>query len=325
MRPRPGTFAAPLAALAFALAGCGGGGTSAPTTVGGPPPTPAATSTPTLSGASIAITPNSIIFANGQAGAQTFTVTESGGAATPVLDRQSCAGIVQISQGSAGGTSQTYTVIPSSNGGGCTVVFVSGQNVATLGIAINGSPGYSGPQQVQTVPTALSFTSAGAAPQTLVAIASGQPSGVSPGTVSVDASACAGIANVSGGGTAPVGFTVTPVGNGGCALAVLDGFAAVTVPVTVAQGGTNAAVTLSTTSMTFATPNAPPQTVTVGFAGFVGTVTVNASGCEGLATLTIPNGSLPQTGTVTPLDTGVCTIIFSPSNGVPASLSITIQ
>lgn len=313
--------------VSLALAGCGGGGagTAAPP-VAGPPSTNTSTGTGgSVSGSALSISPNNLQYANPASAAQTFTVSSSAsGAAAPQIDGSTCAGIVTIAGG--GGTlPQTYTVTPvaGSGGGGCTVVFISGTSTATIGIAVGGTVGYTGPLSVTAAPASLAFTAAGAAPQSFTVNAGG---GAGPGTASVDAAACNGIATVSGSAaTPPASFTVTPVGTGGCSLVVVDGFVSTTVPVTVGVTNTAAAVTVSPASLTFASPTATPQSVSVGYQGYVGTVSVNQSACAGIAQFTIPNGSLPQTGTVTPLAAGSCTITFSATNAPAVSLAIAVQ
>lgn len=311
--------------VSLALAGCGGGGggTAAPPVAGGPGT--GGSTGGSVSGSALSISPNNLQYANPASPAQTFTVSSSAaGAAAPQIDGSTCAGIVTIAGG--GGTlPQTYTVTPvaGSAGGGCTVVFISGTNAATIGIAVGGTVGYTGPLSVTAAPASLAFTAAGAAAQTFTVNAGG---GAGPGTASVDAAACAGIATVTGSAaTPPASFTVTPVGTGGCSLVVVDGFSSTTVPVTVGVTNTTAAVTVNPASVTFTSPTATPQSVSVGYQGYVGTVSVNQSACAGIAQFTIPNGSLPQTGTVTPLAAGSCTITFSATNAPAVNLAVTVQ
>lgn len=312
---------AALAGAAFALAGCGGGS-------GGTSPLPATGGggSTTTASAPISIAPSYLGFVNPSSAPQQFTVTStSGNVAAPVLDSASCGGIATISGG--GGTlPQTYTVTPvaSSPGGGCTLVLVSGTNVATLQVGVSppaGGAGYTGPTSLTASPSALAFSAPGAAAQSFTVVASGG----GPGTVTLDAQACAGIATVSGsGGPAPQTFSVSPVGNGGCELVVVDGIAGTIVPVSV--GGTvAAAVTVDPGTLSFTGPSAAPQNVTVGAQGQVGQVTLNQASCAGIASFTIPNGSLPQTGTVTPLGSGTCSVVFTPSNGQGATLTIAVH
>lgn len=324
MTPRTRILTALLGA-ALALAGCGGGGT-------GTSPLPASPGnggtggTTAPASAPISISPSYLGFSTPTSAPQQFTVSSSTpNAVAPAIDAFSCNGVASVSGG--GGTlPATYTVTPNpaSAGGGCTLVFVSGANTATLGIGVSppaGGAGYTGPTSIAAAPSALTFSAAGAAAQSFTVSATGG----GPGTVSVNAQSCAGIATVAGsGGPAPQSFSVTPVGLGTCSVVVVDGIASTTVPINV--GSTSAAaVTVNPGTLTFPAPNAAPQNVTVGFQGNIGQVTVNQAGCQGIAVFTIPNGSLPQTGTVTPVGAGSCTVTFTPSTGQAATLGITVQ
>ncbi len=234
--------------------------------------------------------------------------------------------------GGGGTLPATYTVTPNPNlqpiagalpgtYGNCTLVFSSATNTATLPILVGTNS--AGPQTLSATPSVLVFTGAGTAAQSFTVTGTG---GTGPGTVSINAASCAGIATVSGaGGAPPQSFSVTPIGNGGCSVVVVDGEVSTTVPISVGQTTTTAALSVTPTSLTFSAPNSAPQSVTVSYQGYVGQVTVNQSACTGIATFTIPNGSLPQTGTVTPVAVGTCTITFSPTNAPPVTLAITVQ
>lgn len=316
---------------AFALAGCGGGSGGSVTPGGGGGGTGGGTTT-----AAISITPGGLQFPTPSSPAQTFTVKSStSGVTAPVIDGSTCTingqQIVTISGG--GGTlPATYTVTPNpalqpvagalpGTYGNCTLVFTSGTNTATLPILVGTNS--SGPQTLTANPSSLSFPATNSAAQTFTVTGN---AGTGPGTVSVNSTSCAGIATVSGsGGAPPQTYTVTPVGAGGCSLVLVDGEVSQTVPVTVAQVTQPAAVILTPSSLTFAAGNSAPQDVTVSYQGFVGQITVDQSKCAGIATFSIPNGSLPQTGTVTPIAKGTCAITFSPSAASPVTLSITVQ
>lgn len=315
-------------AAALALAGCGGGGGSSVTPGGGG-------GGGTTTG-SVAVSPSGLQFTTPSAPPQTFTVSSSASnVAAPVIDGSTCTingqQIVTITGG--GGTlPATYTVTPNpalqpvagalpGTYGNCTLVFTSGTNVATLPILVGTNS--SGPQTLTATPSSLTFAATNAAAQTFTVTGN---AGTGPGTVSVNGTSCTGIAAVSGsGGAPPQTFTVTPVGAGGCSIVVVDGEVTTTVPVTVAQVTAAAAVILTPSSLTFAASNSAPQSVTVSYQGSVGQITVDQSACTGIATFSIPNGSLPQTGTVTPVGKGTCAITFNPSAAPVVTLSITVQ
>ena len=319
---------------AFALAGCGGGGSNSVTPGGGTGGTGGGTGG--VTGAAISVSPSGLQFPTPSSPAQSFTVSSTTtGVAAPVIDSSTCTvnGTQVVTITGGGGTlPATYTVTPNPNlqpvagalpgtYGNCTLVFTSTTNSATLPILVGTNS--AGPQTLTATPSVLVFTGAGTAAQSFTVTGNG---GTGPGTVSINASACTGIATVSGsGGAPPQSFSVTPVGNGGCSVVVIDGEVSTTVPISVGQTTTPAALILSTTSLTFSAANAAPQSVTVSYQGYVGQVTVDQSACTGIATFTIPNGSLPQTGTVTPVAAGTCAITFSPSNATPVTLSITVH
>ncbi len=321
------------AVAALALAGCGGNDTSGIVT---PVTTVTPTPSPSPGTGALSISPSGLQFPTPSSPAQNFTISSStAGLIAPQIDSSTCTvngtQIVTISGG--GGTlPATYTVTPNPNlqpvagalpgtYGNCTLVFTSSTNSATLPILVGTNS--SGPQTLTATPSALTFSAAGAAAQTFTITGN---AGTGPGTVSIDSSACNGIATVSGsGGAPPQTFSVTPTGTGGCSVVVVDGEVSTLVPVSVGQTSTTAALSVTPSSLTFSAPNAAPQSVTVGYTGYVGQVTINQSACAGIATFSIPNGSLPQTGTVTPVAAGTCAITFSPSNASPVTLSVTVQ
>ncbi len=132
--------------------------------------------------------------------------------------------------GGGGTLPATYTVTPNPNlqqvpgalpgtYGNCTLVFTSGTNSATLPILVGTNS--SGPQTLSASPSSLVFSAAGAAAQSFTVTGN---AGTGPGTVSINTAACNGIATVSGsGGAPPQSFSVTPTGNGGCSVVVVDG------------------------------------------------------------------------------------------------------
>ena len=315
---------------AFALAGCGGGGTSSVSPSTGTGGTGGTTT------AAIAVNPAALQFETPSTAAKTFTVSSStSGVAAPVLDNSTCTvnGQTIVTVTGGGGTlPATYTVTPNPSlqpvsgalpgtYGNCTLVFTSGTNAVTLPILVGTNS--SGPQTLTATPSTLAFAATNSAPQTFTVTGN---AGTGPGTVSLNGTSCSGIATVSGsGGAPPQTFTVTPVGAGGCSVVVVDGEVTTLVPVTVAQTTVAAALLISPTTLTFAAGNSAPQNVTVSFQGLVGQVTVDQSACAGIATFSIPSGSLPQTGTVTPVAKGTCAVTFTPSAAPVVTLSITVQ
>ena len=114
---------------------------------------------------------------------------------------------------------------------------------------------------------------------------------------------------------------------------IADGASSANAVITVSAnpGGPNA-LTLTPSTLTFASPNAGAQHTTLNFTGNVGSVAFNQTDCDGtngrprIAFFTLTNvppgqpASLPQDITVTPFGTAgtsglSCSIIFTPSIG----------
>ena len=313
LRSRTATLA--VALIAALLAGCGGGGGTTTVPSGSSGSSGSSSGGSSSSAPSLSVTPNAISFESTAGAPQTFTVTSS---ATATVDLDACAGIVTLTSNGGG----SYTVTPVANGA-CNLVLIAGTSAATLPVSVSAS--YSGPETLTASPAVVTFASASAASQAITVNAGQYVNGGSGGTVGIDAGACSGIATASGGGTVPATVTVSPVAAGGCNVVLYAGAAATIVPVSIAQQQTSAAVTLSTTSMTFTSPSSATQSVTIGYQGYVGQVTVNQSSCANVASLQVPNGTLPQTATVSAIAAGSCTITFTPANGTAASLAITVQ
>ena len=307
--------------LTLTLAACGGGASSspAPSVPGGvttPTPTPAPGSGGSTAGTfSLG---SSGLTLSGPGATGTFGVNPNGSTTPPTIDATYCNGIATVS---GGGSSlpETLTVAGAGNGA-CSLVLYNGSAVATFPIVVGNAN--TSPASLTASPAALSFAAAGAAAQTVSVSA---PAGTS-GTAGIDAAACANIANVTGtSGTLPSQtFTVAPVATGTCSLVVLDGTTATTVLVSVGQTTTSAMLTLTPSSLTFASPAAAAQTTTVGYQGYVGSVSYSTN-CTGIATFSVPNGPLPQTATVTPVAAGTCSVVFSATNAPSVSLAITVQ
>ena len=309
---------------ALCLSACGGGSSgSAPTVF----PTAPATNGPVPGSNSVAVTPSSLAFSGPGAGAQTFTVSSTtANAPLPTIDPFGCSPVVSITTTSTT-LPATYTVTPQGNGA-CTFVFTIGNRSATLGINVGGGSGGS----FTTTSNPMIFTIGGGSQQFTATASSG--------TLSADATACNGIASVSGGGGgSPQTFTVSPVAVGSCTYSIVDGSNSLLVPVVVNPSTTPTGVTVAPSALSFASPNAVGQQVSLGFQGSIGTVTIDESSCIAnnakIAYITLNNVppnqpvTLPQTATVTPygpnFSTGSCTIVFVPQNGASASLTVTVN
>jgi hypothetical protein len=301
--------------LSLSLAACGGGGSSSGGGGGTVPP-----NSPTVT-----ITPSSLAFSGPGAAAQTFTVSSSlGNVPAPTVDLLGCAPVASLGTTSAT-LPATYTVTPQGNGS-CTVVVTVNHQSSSLGITVGGA---SSPALGPISPVSV-FVGGTAGSVTVSA---------SSGTLTADATSCSGIAAVGGsGGPSPQTFTIAGVAPGTCTLVIADGASSTTASITVSAnpGGPNA-VTITPSTLTFASPNAGAQQSTLNFTGNVGQVAINQDDCIGntgkpkIAFLTVPTGSLPQTVTITPYGTPgtdgtSCSIVFTSSVGATqAVLTVFIQ
>jgi hypothetical protein len=304
--------------LSVSLAACGGGSSSSGGGSGTIPP-----NSPALT-----ISPGSLAFSGPGAAAQSFTVSSSlGSIPLPAIDLLGCAPVAGIST-AATTLPATYTVTPTGNGA-CTVVVSANHQSSSLGITVGGA---SSPALGAISPVTV-FVGGTAGSVTVTA---------SSGTITPDATSCSGIAQVGGsGGASPQTFTIAGIAPGTCTLVVADGASSATVAITVnANPGGASAVTITPTTLTFASPSASPQQAVLNFTGNVGQVNIDESDCTGgangtskpkIAFLTVPTGSLPQTVTVTPYGTPgtsgtSCSINFTSSTGAtPAVMTVFIQ
>ena len=307
--------------LTLSLAACGGGGgggySPAPSAPGGNTATP----TPAPSGGATAGTfsfGSSGLVLSGPGASATFTVNANGSTTAPTLDASFCSAIASVSGGGAT-LPETLTVTGQANGA-CSLVFYNGSAIATYPIVVGNANG--SPVSLTATPASLSFASATSAAQTFTVSA---PAGAS-GTVGIEGGACASVARVTNAsGVLPSEtVTVAPVASGTCSLAVIDGTTATLVPVSVGQTTGAGTLTLSPASLTFTTPASAAQTTTVGYQGYVGSVSYTTN-CAGIATFSIPSGPLPQTATVTPVGAGSCSVQFTATNAPSVALSITVQ
>lgn len=319
----PRALSALAVALMLSLAGCGGGGTN--TVVVSPPPGGQNVTT-----GSVLISPSTLNFSGPGAAAQTFTVSSSLGnvGGVPTIDPVGCSPVASIATASTS-LPATYTVTPTGNGT-CSFVVTINHQSATLGITVGG----------------VSSPTVGSTTNTLNLVVGGTAGSVtvtaSSGTLIPDASACSGIAAVSGsGGPSPQTFTVAPIGVGSCTFTVVDGASAISVPVVVSANGSSNALFISPSSVVFASQASAPQTATLSFSGDAGNVSINESDCIGqtgkgkIAFVTVGTpgqpASLPATVTITPYGTtdgvkGTCSVFFTSSVGATqAVLTITVQ
>jgi len=149
----------------------------------------------------------------------------------------------------------------------------------------------------------LTFSGTNAAAQS-VTITGGQ----SPYSIT----GCTNVANASISGTT---VSVTPSGVGSCQLTVSDS-TGLTAPINVTVQGAAPTVVASPSSVSFARPTAPAQSVAISG----GTAPYTATSCQNIVTSTA-NGS---TLTLKPSGAGTCTVTVSDANNATATVSVAV-
>ncbi|MEA2721969.1 MAG: hypothetical protein QOJ39_3833 [Candidatus Eremiobacteraeota bacterium] len=150
-------------------------------------------------------------------------------------------------------------------------------------------------------PSSLNFSGGGSAAQTFTVSSnvSGLPA------PAIDPIGCAPVATFATASTSlPATYTVTPQGNGSCAVVVRVGSQAATLGVTVG-GASGASISASTNAITvFVGGTSGSVTVTASS----GTLTPDATACANIAAIGGSGGASPQTFTIAPLGVGSCTL-----------------
>ena len=214
--------------------------------------------------------------------------------------------------------SGTITVTPSSTASGGTCQFAYKDSFGNTSSPVSVTVGPFGP--VSPNPTSLTFMDVGAGnAQTFTASETKYS-----GQLTIDASACAGIATVSpNSGASGTTFTVTPVGSGGpCDVNISDDHTqSATVSVTVGPFG----------PIMPSVPSLPLKvggsngTFTVSESGYNGNFTIDQSSCtsSGAAIVSPGSGNSSQPFTVTPLVAGNCGIIVNDDHsGIPVTIDV---
>lgn len=254
------------------------------------------------------LTPPTLTF-SGTATPQTLTAQEDFYTGPFTVKDPTCAGIVTVTGGGNGPT-QVYTVTP--NGAGSCSVTVQdnhgGFDTSTITVS-NGT--------INVTPGTLTFTSTGAAAQTVNASETnyGGP---------LNVSGCGGIASATPNpGTGPSqAFQIQPVSAGTCTLTISDNHGGSgSVGITV-----YGALVLNPAGLSFNDIGAgSAQSFSIAETAYGGTFTVDASACAGIATISAgpfngPNASV----TVTPQGQGSCTINVADDHAGARQESITV-
>ena len=157
-----------------------------------------------------------------------------------------------------------------------------------------------GSNSVAVTPSSLSFSGPGAGAQTFT-VSSTTTNAPLP---TIDPFGCGPVVSIATTSTTlPATYTVTPQGNGVCTFVFTIGNRSATIGINVG-GGSGGSFTTTSNPMTF-TLGGPAQTYTATASS--GTLSADATSCNGIATVTGGGGASPQTFTVSPTNVGSCT------------------
>jgi hypothetical protein len=173
-----------------------------------------------------------------------------------------------------------------------------------------------GSNSVAVSPSSLAFSGPGSAAQTFT-VSSTTANAPLP---TIDPFGCGPVVTISTSSTTlPATYTVTPTGNGVCTFVFTIGNRSATLGVNVG-GGAGASFTTTANPMTF-TLGGGSQIFTATASS--GTLTADATSCNGIATVTGGGGTSPQQFTVTPSAVGSCTFsVVDGSNSLLVPVSV---
>ncbi|GAC1574505.1 MAG: hypothetical protein NVS3B7_06420 [Candidatus Elarobacter sp.] len=172
-------------------------------------------------------------------------------------------------------------------------------------------------------PSAIAFAGAGSAPQTFTITSS--VSGAQGPTINT--AACAPVVTFSGGSTTlPTTYTVSPVAIGSCSIVVTVGTKSAAIGITVGTPPNNPGAISGSGSGLTLTLGGGTGTYTVNVTGGTGpgTLTFDATSCNGIAGISGSGGPPPQTFTATALAAGTCAVTVydgSQSFAVPITVN----
>ena len=168
-----------------------------------------------------------------------------------------------------------------------------------------------GANSVAVTPSSLGFSGPGAGAQTFT-VSSTTANAPLP---TIDPFGCGPVATISTSSTTlPATYTVTPTGNGVCTFVFTIGNRSATLGISVG-GGSGGTFTTTANPMMF-TIGGASQIFTATASS--GTLTADATSCNGIATVTGGGGTSPQQFTVSPTAVGSCT--FSVVDGANSLL-----
>ncbi len=211
--------------------------------------------------------------------------------------------------------SGTITVTSSSTASGGSCQFAYKDSLGNTSSPVSVTVGPFGP--ISPNPTTLTFNDVGSGnSQTFTASESHYS-----GQLTIDASACAGIATVSpNSGASGTTFTVTPVAGGGpCNVNISDDHTqSATVSVTVGPFGP---VSPSVASLPL-TVGGSNGTFTVSESGYNGNFNIVQSSCTSIASVSPSSGTSSQTFTVMPLGAGNCGVVVNDDHSGTATVDV---
>lgn len=246
------------------------------------------------------------------------TISEPGynGNLTRTGDTCGSMGIATVSPNTVS-VSGTITVTPLSTAGGGNCQFAYKDSLGNTSAPVTVTVGPFGP--VSPSPTSLTFMDVGAGKAKTFTASETNYSG----QLTIDASACAGIATVSpNSGASGTTFTVTPVGGGGpCGVSISDDHTqSATVNVTVGPFGPVS----PSPGMIPLSAGGSNGTFTVSETGYNGSFTIDQSSCtsSGAASVSPGSGTSSTTFTVTPLAAGNCGVVVNDDHTGTATVDV---
>lgn len=263
------------------------------------------------------LSPNTLTFTDVGTG-KNVTISEPGysGNLTRTGDTCGSMGIASVLPVTVS-VSGTITVTPLSTASGGTCQFAYKDSFSNTSAPVTVTVGPFG--AVSPSPTSLSFMDVGSGNAKTFTASETKYSG----QLTIDASACAGIATVSpNSGASGTTFTVTPVGSGGpCDVNISDDHTqSATVSVTVGPFGP-VSPSVSSLSLSAGGSNG---TFTVSESGYNGNFTIDQSSCttSGAANVSPGSGTSATTFTVSPLAAGNCGVVVNDDHGGSATVDV---
>jgi hypothetical protein len=211
--------------------------------------------------------------------------------------------------------------------GGTATFTITGIGPGSCAATVTDDHGQSDPSQITVSRSALSVSPSGTqtidltSSTTTFGVTAGETYFTGPFTANSSASGVASVSPSSANGS-PASFTVTGLTIGSATITISDGLVNRTIPVTVTGGG------LSANNVTISGQNG---TLTASEPFYTGPISVDASACTNVATLTT---STPQNGSggsgssaafiFSGVNEGSCTAVVSDNHGSSQNVTVTV-